>query len=87
MRHTHVRGIRRVDTHILDLGNRWGEWSALSFADLIPSARLCSVLPVHLKGGGHLEEPSRRREDNIKINIKLVVLGDLDWIYLLSNRI
>jgi len=38
------------------------------------------------EGRGPLERPRRRWEDNIKVDLKDVGFGGMDWIYLTEDR-
>jgi hypothetical protein len=39
-----------------------------------------------LKGGDHLGRPRRKWEDNIKMDLREIGFGDVDWIHLAQDR-
>jgi hypothetical protein len=38
------------------------------------------------EGNGSLENPRRKREDNIKLDFKITGWGCMDWIHLAQDR-
>jgi hypothetical protein len=46
----------------------------------------CSILVGKPEGRRHLGRPRRRWEDNIKMDIREIGFGDVDWIYLAQER-
>jgi hypothetical protein len=46
----------------------------------------CNILVGRPEGRKLLGRPSRRWENNIKIDLREIGFGDVDWIHLAQNR-
>jgi hypothetical protein len=46
----------------------------------------CGILGIKIKGDRPLERPRHRWEDNIKMDLRVLGWGPMDWIHLAEDR-